>query len=393
MAIWIQKRSWKNRDGSRTNSWRLVIDDYSGGDRISLYPKKSNYRHYGFDPEEPYESAMEKLKSIQAQNRMDRLSERRAKIEKRIALDDLKESAFIPRSLYGRFLDWLKERRLWDQFPDRTESHLRCMRNLILEVNLAPDIWADRPEVIFRWFLKKKLSVSYLEKVLPLLNAYGFFYCREFKKPFLPIPSPRGELIRRIEDANLAERNGSQDPSKSLTPSLLLNCSGMLPEQYRWMRISLFFGLRPSEIDALSLISLNTRWKVSNFNQTPVLWVYQHKLIKIERERRWKRIPAILPEQRELIQELRKGSPIARPLLKTIRRYLGDGFGAYAGRKGFEALMRENGQSSINISRWLGHQDIRTTERHYRETEAVYFDPIGKTPRPRSAKTSRSDRS
>lgn len=378
MALRLQRRSWKTSSGSVTEGWRLIVEDYTHGKRRDIYPRREDYARYGLDAADSYERAKEKLTVVRAANQVERTLERRAKIEHRLKKEDMKESAWLPRPLYRRFLEWLQERRVWDNIPSKTESHLRAMRKLILDVNVDPSEWPERPEKIYRWFLKNKLSLSYLDKVLPLLNEYGYYYCRELKKPFVPVNTPRGDVARRIDDANHEDRDGSQSASLPMDPlAHLPKLEPLGDARMRWVRLSLYFGLRPSEVDELEPLNKGRIWEAKKDEHGVwVLHFYQRKLVRIARERRWKRIPCILKEQADLIQEILHEMPIERPYHYNLSDALGPGHGLYAGRKGFEKLMRGKGQKNDNVSRWLGHQDIRTTEQHYREAEAVEYDPV-----------------
>jgi hypothetical protein len=376
VALRIQKREWKNADGTKGSAWRLIVEDYTGPRRVCIYPERAKYQFYGLDPSDTFERARERLRAIQAHSKIAREKERRARIDRRLAKEDLREGAYLPRDVWHGYLEWLKDRRMWSEIPAKTEFHLRCMRRLVIKVGACPSTWSDSPEKIFRWFMSQKLSVSYIDKVLPLLNLYGFYYCREFKKPFLPIAAPSRDVLRRIEDANLEERQGRQAPSKPLAKEHLAKLADIPEAQLRWMRLSFYFGLRPSEVDRLTLANRGTIWETRKLRGIWVLSFYQAKLVRIERERRWKRIPCILPEQAELLAELKAGEPIKRPYPYLIQSRLGAGYGTYAGRKGFEKFMRDNGQDFRNISRWLGHRDLNRTESNYRELEAVEFTPV-----------------
>jgi integrase len=384
----IQKRKWKNRDGSTTESWRLIIEDYTGTDRVCHYPARDDYARYGFSASDTYDQALEKLKTVRAQAKVQRDLEQRAKIERRIKADDVVESAFVPRQLYRKFVKELCERRMWtDGVPDKSRFHLNCMRRMLLELKTCPSKLSMRPELVYNWFYSKSLSLSYIQKVLPLLNDYGFYYCDAFGKSYRAIKSPKGLSAQKIDDKNFDERGGKTNASKPLELEHLAKLDALPDPQRRWVMFSFYFGLRPSEVDALKPISQTKTWGVNKDQRgTPVLAFYQKKLVKIDRERRWKRIPAILPEQVKLLQEIAAGREVKRPY-SYVFDDLGEGFGLYAGRKGFEKLMRELGQSEQNISRWLGHQTIQTTEKHYREIGVVSYDPLpdaapslGKTP-------------
>jgi hypothetical protein len=380
VALRIQRRTWRTRKGAVSEGWRLIVEDYTHGKRRDLYPRREDYPAYGMDASDSYTKAREKLDSLQAQNKKDRKLERIARIQERLRREDLVEAAYLPSGVYRRYLDWLQQRRLWQSIPSKTESHLRTMRKLIRDVDTDPSEWPDRPELIYRWFLTRKLSLSYLDKVLPLLNDYGYFYCREFKKPFVPVPSPRGVIASRIDDANVDGRGGFHLPAKPLRPEMLSKLEPLGDARIRWIRLTLWFGLRPKEADKMVPVERGKTWEVKRDGKgTLVLHFYQKKLVKIERARRWKRIPCILKEQVDLLQEIELGMSIARPYWYNFADALGQGHGLYSGRKGFEPLMRGKGQDGRNISRWLGHHDPKTTEKHYREAEAVEYDPVPET--------------
>ena len=59
---------------------------------------------------------------------------------------------------------------------------------------------------------------------------------------------------------------------------------------WNWLFLSLWFGLRPSEIE-------NLKWKIEEFQGKKVLAVFQHKLVRLPAEQRWKFIPILFPEQ------------------------------------------------------------------------------------------------
>lgn len=119
-------------------------------------------------------------------------------------------------------------------------------------------------------------------------------------------------------------------------------------------------------------------WRVEqDGNGVDLLHVYQSKLTSISPKNRWKAIPIITPEQKQALRMIVVGEAIERPLPKTVQKYFG-------GRKGFHSLMQDRQQSSEDISRWLGHSSIKTTQQHYIERQRVLSDAImldrGQTP-------------
>ncbi len=151
-----------------------------------------------------------------------------------------------------------------------------------------------------------------------------------------------------------------------------------LPEgQYEYVHATFYFGLRPSELD--SILKDKSNFKITASSGVKVLNVNQSKLSSIAEDKRWKGIPAILPEQLEAIKNLQSGK-IKKPLLKTIKKILTDHptIGLYSGRKGFTDLMLSYNQTLEDISAWMGHKSIDRTWKHYKNKKAVTFTPIKK---------------
>lgn len=58
-------------------------------------------------------------------------------------------------------------------------------------------------------------------------------------------------------------------------------------------------------------------------------------------------------------------------LVKTVRRYFGEGIDLYGGRKGFNDLMLSKGQALENISAWMGHSTLERTLRSYNQRRYI----------------------
>ena len=135
------------------------------------------------------------------------------------------------------------------------------------------------------------------------------------------------------------------------------------------MFISLWFGLRPLEVDNLKKDNKGINWKITTQNKIKVLHVLQTKIEgNFENEEdAWKKIPALFEEQLEALELIKKGK-FKRPLCKTIQRYFTEKHNTYAGRKGFERIMKDNNISMEFTSRYLGHSNINTTFKIYADT-------------------------
>jgi site-specific recombinase XerD len=120
-------------------------------------------------------------------------------------------------------------------------------------------------------------------------------------------------------------------------------------------------------------------WKITRDteNNVDVLNIYQTKLTSLSKDQRWKPIPVFFKEQKEALNILLT-STLKRPLNKTIQSYLNDeDYESYSPRKGFTDLMLERGFALEDISTFLGHNDINTTWRHYKNKKKFRLPPTG----------------
>jgi hypothetical protein len=156
------------------------------------------------------------------------------------------------------------------------------------------------------------------------LNQFGEFVCEHQGQFFKPIPKMTGHEANQIREA-YHESKTFRGESKILTPQKLEKIKDQLkPEQYRWLYISVWAGLRPKEIDLLQNSSDAERYKVTSTmvekRNVPVLEVYQSKLASVHRDHRWKYIPLFLKEQQKILTYLEQN--LKRPLNKTLKNSL-----------------------------------------------------------------------
>lgn len=242
-----------------------------------------------------------------------------------------------------------------------------CMR-MIRDTGLTPVDYDARKEVIWQWFLDQAFSPAYVQKLTQTLNRYGKYWAWRHRQLFPLLTFPRGQWRERLADRAADVPGRGNKESAPLTPSLLEGARASLrPEHYNWLYLSLWFGLRPSEVDALKSPKL---FRLEKQNGTTVLVVYQRKLTAIKREQRWKFIPAFRREQAHGLDILASGD-FEKPLSKTINRIFGHEYSLYAGRKGFTDLMLSFGQSLEDVSSWMGHASIERTWRHYKNKRVV----------------------
>lgn len=373
MGYNVKKVPYKNGNG-----WKLQMIVY---DRESIKGMKSerkikdipkqDWPQHGFSFDMSYEQAKAKQRSLNAQADVKRWGEKKARIRARLDQEETIECAFLPPVFVKEFekdIFFEKIARGSEdvKFKNKVESHWRAVKRIIRKVSLPPKEWNRKSYIFYNEFIKHKMSPSYVQKVLRLLNEWGYFMAEKEDKAFLPIPSPRGANAQRIADAFFDKTpSGEGAASDPLTPAMLEKQKGnLLLDNYNWLYISAWFGLRPFEIDNLKK---GKTWKLETSKRgRKVLQVYQPKLIRIPKPKRWKAIPIKYKEQEKALQMIMSGN-FRRPIYKVMHNWFGEGITLYGSRKNFTDMMLEKGEKLEQISLWLGHRSIDRTWQDYKD--------------------------
>lgn len=349
----------------RGPSWRVVFEQIQSGQRLYKHVSKKHWADLGLRANMPIEQAREKLRAINAREQIGQ--ERKLKAQARIEAEARIECAFLPLALVSAFEAHILLARMSHGNQKRFHKqsiYWRAAQRLIRDIARCPSEWADQPELIWQWFIKRRYSLSHVQKILRPLNQWGAFYAKQMRLPFLPVRNPRGIWSGRIHEA-FQRRHPQGLKSKPLTLEHLNRAKQtMAPEHYRFLYVQLYFGLRPSELEGMAEGRIS--WHVEKQDQVEVLVADQPKLAAIVPEERAKMIPILRPEQREALIYLREGK-LKKPHSKTIQRHLGAGVRQYAGRKGFVDLAIDQWGKPLDVvAAWAGHAKPETTLRHYK---------------------------
>lgn len=337
--------------------------------------KKGRWQALGFHGFMTLEEARVRAKQLNAQLHIKRQEVRIRELEANRSAAQKRYDSMLPEEFVAEF-----ESRFIRKRDSQTEQGLRkntrayitwrAAQRLIVAINTEPSEWFYHTHKIYDYFYQQKMSLRYLQAVLRMANLWGFFICRKLAHPFLPVSSPRGYERLRLIDANYEKTNASR-PSKPITPRDLERVADTLNQiNFNWLLISVWFGLRPKEIDSLK--DPNS-WRIEEVpTGRKVLWVFQTKVVALPREDRWKPIPVLFDEQHFALKIIQDGT-FKRPLRKTTLKNFGPGVTTYAGRKGFTDLMLSKGQSLENISVWMGHSTIQRTWNNYKNRRKFHL--------------------
>ncbi|OFZ13433.1 MAG: hypothetical protein A2Z20_08555 [Bdellovibrionales bacterium RBG_16_40_8] len=313
---------------------------------------------------------------LNAQIQLKRQEEQLRKVEETQNQFQLRHDSVLPSEFIAKFEKVFvrKSDSQTEQGLRRTtRSHVvwRAAQRMIIAVGVEPSHWVYSYRQIYEYMIVQKMSVRYAHSVLCMANFWGYFISHKMARPFLPVKSPRGYDRLRLIEANCEKISGVARASKPISPKELEKAKCCMNQRnFNWLFISVWFGLRPKEIDGLRNPEL---WRAETLaNWRKILWVFQTKIIALPREDRWKPIPLIFSEQKFALRIIESGN-FKRPLMKTMNKHFEKGTTSYAGRKGFSDLMLSKEQSFENISVWMGHSSLQRTWKSYKSRRRFHL--------------------
>lgn len=337
---------------------------------------KVRWLSLGFADSMNIAEAKSRGRQLNVQNQLKRQEEQLLKIADQQNQFQLRHDSVLPSEFVVEF-----ERIFIRKKDSQTEQGLRkntrgytvwrASQRMIIAIGIEPSHWIYHSRQIYEYMISQKMSVRYAYSVLSLANLWGYFICHKMARPFLPVKPPRGFDRARLIEANCEKVSGVTRASKSISPNDVEKTKFHINQpNFNWLFISVWFGLRPKEIDGLHDPEL---WKVEILPAgRKILWVFQTKIIALPREDRWKPIPIIFEEQKFALRIIESGN-FKRPLIKTMAKYFEKGTTAYAGRKGFSDLMLSKEQSFENISVWMGHSTLQRTWKSYKSRRRFHL--------------------
>lgn len=362
----------------RSAGWYVWYKFYEDGKSHRESVDKKAIRDLGFKNEMSVDDA--KKHCVQLNKERSLIREKIRKSAKRVTeLTTINETLF-PQSRINEFQELLSEENFGsDVHLKKLNSHFSFIQNMCNELRIQPIEYKESSKKIYKYFIKKKVSPNYVSRLISLLNRWGKFVSKINGSYFDNVPVPRGRERAAIADAQQTKTGtdtdlGVRTESLPLSPETLRKAKDKLkPEQYNWLLLSVWLGLRPEEVE---LLKTPKRYKIEYHTKKKVyvLHVYQSKLQSISEDKRWKFIPIIFPQQEQCI-DIIKDQNFKKPIYKIMRKYVGKGITLYGGRKGFVDLMLSLEQKLEDISMWLGHKDISTTWAHYKDKNEISYTP------------------
>ncbi len=361
-----------------TYGWRIIEEIWSGGKRKHLTVPRISYQTLGINPDWTLEEAREAVKRLNKQNKLNRDQHSKITgISRRVDRINRVTSAYLPEDLKRGFTEHLEISSFGSMgHKTRLLAMFESVCKIIQTLELDPKDFEYKSGVVYNYLILKHYSQDYSKKLIRMLNMWGKYVSTQRGIPYAPVPKVPRQVSSKIDDSFQNTPRRGRRVSDPLTPEHLktLDSTGYNEEYLNWLTLSVWFGLRPSEVDSLHDPK---NYRVSTENGAEVLYIYQSKLTQMPREQRWKGIPCLYPEQtRSLV--IAKRRAFKRPSSKGLKQALNDyKIDLYGGRKGFIDLMLDRNQKLEDISAWMGHQDISITWKKYRNKKRVSWSKVG----------------
>lgn len=347
-------------------SFRATFESFTPV-RKTVTIEPNEYHAYGLKSDMTFAEAQAAAKLYRNKLKIERDKAQKAvkHQQKKKAVD----TVYLPNNLTEGFMHELEV--MYKNNLERLETvlqHWTSAQKIIEQIEQTPDKFFENRFAIYAYFKEKAWSPDYMKRITKILNQWGGYYGRKTGKFFEEIPRISGSWKEDVLDAR-EEKDNVRLPAKPLEWTDLQNSetefkNAGLETKWNWLFIAFHFGLRPSEVDSLK-ITKNFKIEIDTTNKIQVLRVYQSKLKMMAKDYRWKTIPVHSKRQKKAIEFIKAGQ-FERPLTKSIRRIIGEGFDTYSPRKGFTDLMLNEGWDLEDISVFMGHSSIETTWRHYK---------------------------
>jgi integrase len=351
--------------------WYLKHEFYIDGVRKEVTVPKPVTFELGFNPAWSIIQAKARCSQLNRERKIER--GQHVRTGRKAAFQVLVDATYFPSEDVQGFLAHLDEvTHGSSNHLKKLHSHFATVQKMVCALKITPDKYSVSANRIYKWLQERRFSVDYSKKIIANLNLWARYVSRLRGTYFEVVRAPKGRVRSAIEGAQIGQR-GVRRAAKPLSIELLAKAKNILSvEHYNWLHLSLWFGLRPTEVD---LLHDKDTWRLETQGELNVLAVYQTKLMDVSIERRWKYIPILFTEQKKSLEIINSGL-FKRPHSKTTQKHLGAGITLYSGRKGFQDIALSRGQLFQDIADYLGHSSVETTFKHYRDRTRVRVSKV-----------------
>lgn len=379
------KGSFEIKNPTGTERWYVRLQQFKNGRKSHKHLPKKSYQLFGFNSSMTPEEAKVTASLLNARKSELRALEKAQAAINAKAIETLDEGYF-PSNLVNLFNAKVADSgQRSAAHVKKLMSHFKFIQKMCLSLKIMPAQYNPKAALIYKYLISKRVSSSYSQRLISILNNWGSFYCKHSQEYFEPVEQPRGDNKKAIIKAQ-KEKTGVKRASKDLTKEHLQAISKLRDDgkislaHYNYIHLSFYLGLRPHEVRCLLI---QEYYKIDEASETPIISVFMTKICDdVEDERGWKHIPLFLPEQVACIDIINSGV-IKQPTYKMAKeKIFPAGVTFYGGRKAFtNYMLREMGQDFVNIAQWLGHKSINRTYQAYLNKTKTGFTPLPPPPK------------
>lgn len=340
---------------SKKTRWRLVWRQDRGKNGViqrTIFPHLPEYGALGFRAEMGIEEARTTLSRV-------RLTV--DEVEKVGAFHRAQDRAQLYKAVESIYLP-----PIWVQ--EYEKNVLPCIstklgywthsQKIVASWGVEPQYWFTQPNHIVQYISERGMAPYALSTCNRIINAYGLYYCAKLCRIYTPVVLNK-PAYNTVNKAYNASREGREWVACS--PHDLKRARTLLgPLKGLWVAMAFWYGLRPEEM---------ALWEIKEASHGAYdryLLVRQKKLKDkgVEERLCWKAIPAVEPEQREIMSALEGGACPVRPTAQEFYR-VKKGLSPRTCRRGYVAIMRERGYCKNIYNTWMGHLNSNTQDRNY----------------------------
>lgn len=185
----------KNIKGSyyirvRDSGWYLWHQGWIDGKRAQTAVDKKAFREFGFKKEMSVEDA--KAKCVQLNKERSLVREKIRVAAKRVTeLKSIDETLF-PQASVEAFQELLEDENFGStEHLSKLYSHFTFIQQMCNSLRILPIEYKDNARKIYKYFIKKKISINYAGRIISLLNRWGKFVSKQNGTYFDTVPVPK----------------------------------------------------------------------------------------------------------------------------------------------------------------------------------------------------------
>ncbi len=277
------KGSFYIKQSNNKKKWFLYFQEYINGEKVQQPVPTLTYSEFGFKDSFTHSEAKARAKQLNGINKIEKIKIKNA-ANNLVRLQSL-DLILFPENEVDEFQQKLEDENVGSkEHLSKLYSHFKFIQRMLKDTKLLePQNYKSEQKKLYLYLAKKKVSLNYSKRLISLLNRWGRFQARLKGHFFEDVQPPRSQYAANISDSQKTKTGtnseyGVRTESSPLTPQILKKIKkDISTEQYNWLYLSLWLGLRPSEVDSLHN-KKNYKLEYNRLSKIDVIQIYQSKL-------------------------------------------------------------------------------------------------------------------